>query len=237
MIGIQLHSFGQEIFLKTGINSTTYDFRSTDGAKLLDFTSGMGNSIEIGMGFPFVPKSKIEGASDKKRSYSPNWFKNEGSLNIDSLIEGASDKKRSYSPNWFKNEVSLNLDSFNSFGGDQNNNYSWETTYGGITNTLSFLAHIGEVELGIRGHVGLSGMLSGTQVINSSRFPLKGTADFKGVFAKTGVGASASYPVFQRAFLNLTYNYSKTARLGGTQEEQVRFLSHGFLFGLYVQLN
>jgi hypothetical protein len=210
LIGIQLHSFGQEIFLKTGINSTTYDFRSTDGAKLLDFTSGMGNSIEIGMGFPFVPKSKIEGASDKKRSYSPNWF---------------------------KNEVSLNIDSFNSFGGDQNNNYSWETTYGGITNTLSFLAHIGEVELGIRGHVGLSGMLSGTQVINSSRFPLKGTADFKGVFAKTGVGASASYPVFQRAFLNLTYNYSKTARLGGTQEEQVRFLSHGFLFGLYVQLN
>jgi len=210
LVGIQVHSFGQEIFIKTGINSTTYDFRSTDGIKLLDFTSGMGNSIEMGMGFPFVPKSKKEGAPEKERSYSPNWF---------------------------KNEVSLNLDSFNSFGGDQNNNYSWETTYGGITNTLSFLAHIGEVELGIRGHVGLSGMLSGTQVINSSRFPLKGTADFKGVFAKTGVGASASYPVFQRAFLNLTYNYSKSARLGGPQEEQVRFFSHGFLFGLYVQLN
>jgi len=209
LVGIQVHSFGQEIFIKTGINSTTYDFRSTDGIKLLDFTSGMGNSIEMGMGFPFVPKSKKEGAPEKERSYSPNWF---------------------------KNEVSLNLDSFNSFGGDQNNNYSWETTYGGITNTLSFLAHIGEVELGIRGHVGLSGMLSGTQVINSSRFPLKGTADFKGVFAKTGVGASASYPVFQRAFLNLTYNYSKSARLGGPQEEQVRFFSHGFLFGLYVQL-
>ena len=210
LIGIQLHSFGQEIFIKTGINSTSYDFRSADGAKLLDFTSGMGNSIEMGMGFPFVPKSKKEGALANERSYSPNWF---------------------------KNEVSLNLDSYNSFGGDQNNNYSWETTYGGITNTLSFLAHIGEVELGIRGHVGLSGMLSGTQVINSSRFPLKGAADFKGVFAKTGVGASASYPVFQRAFLNLTYSYSKSARLGGPREEQVRFLTHGFLFGLYVQLN
>ncbi len=210
MIGMQLHSFGQEIFLKTGINSTTYDFRSADGTKLLDFTSGMGNSIEMGMGFPFVPKSKKEGAIEKERSYSPNWF---------------------------KNEVSLNLDSFNSYGGNQNNNYSWETTYGGLTNTLSFLAHIGEVELGIRGHVGLSGMISGTQVINSSRFPLKGEDDFKGLFAKTGVGASASYPVFQRAFLNLTYNYSKSSRLGGPQEEHVRFLSHGVLFGLYVQLN
>jgi hypothetical protein len=205
-----LPTVAQEIFIKTGINSTTYDFRSSDGAKLLDFTSGMGNSIEMGMGFPFVPKSKKEGAVAKERSYSPNWF---------------------------KNEVSLNLDSFNSFGGDQNNNYSWETTYGGITYTLSFLAHIGEVELGIRGHVGLSGILSGTQVINSSRFPLKGKEDFKGVFAKTGIGASASYPVFQRAFLNLSYSYSKSARLGGPQEEQVRFLSHGFLFGLYVQLN
>ena len=210
LIGIQLYSFGQEIFIKTGINSTTYDFRSADGAKLLDFTSGMGNSIEIGMGFPFVPKTKKEGAPVKERSYSPNWF---------------------------KNEVSLNLDSFNSFGGDQNNNYSWETTYGGITNTLSFLAHIGEIELGIRGHVGLSGMLSGTQVINNSRFPLNGNDEFKGVFARTGLGASASYPVFQRAFLNLTYSYSTSSRLGGPEEEQVRFLSQGFLFGLYVQLN
>jgi len=210
LFALNLSTVAQEIFIKTGINSTSYDFRSSDGTKLLDFTSGMGNSIEMGMGFPFVPKS---------------------------IKEEAAVKERSYSPHWFKNEVSLNLDSFNSFGGDQNNNYSWETTYGGLTNTLSFLAHIGEVELGIRGHLGLSGMLSGTQVINSSRFPLKGTADFKGVFAKTGVGASASYPVFQRAFLNLTYNYSKSARLGGPQEEQVRFLSHGFLFGLYVQLN
>ena len=209
LVGMQLPSSGQEIFIKTGINSTTYDFRSADGAKLLDFTSGMGNSIEMGMGFPFVPKTKKEGAPEKERSYSPNWL---------------------------KNEVSLNLDSFNSFGGDQNNNYSWETTYGGITNTLSFLTHIGEVELGVRGHAGLSGILSGTQVINSSRFPLKGNEDFKGVFAKTGVGASASYPVFQRAFLNLTYSYSKSSRLGGPVEEQVRFLSHGVLFGLYVQL-
>ncbi|MBM3425516.1 MAG: hypothetical protein FJX97_00850 [Bacteroidetes bacterium] len=209
MIGMQFHSFGQEIFIKTGINSTTYDFRSADGAKLLNFTPGMGNSIEMGMGFPFVPKIAKEGEPVKERSYAPNWL---------------------------KNEVSLNLDSFNSFSGNQNNNYSWETTYGGLTNTLSFLGHIGEVELGIRGALGLSGMISGTQVINSSRFPLKGEADFKGLFAKTGMGISASYPVFQRAFLNLTYNYSKSSRLGGPEEEQVRFLSHGVLFGLYIQL-
>lgn len=209
LLAFSLRMTAQEIFIKTGINSTAYDFRSSDGTKLLEFSSGIGNSIEMGMGFPFIPKTKRKEAIEKERSYSPNWF---------------------------KNEVSFNLDSFNSFGGDQNNNYSWETTYGGITNTLSFLAHIGEVELGVRGHLGLSGMLSGTQVINNSRFPLKGNEDFKGVFAKTGIGASASYPVFQRAFLNLTYSYSKSARLGGPEEEQVRFLSHGFLFGLYVQL-
>lgn len=209
LLAFSLPITAQEIFIKTGINSTAYDFRSSDGTKLLDFSSGMGNSIEMGMGFPFIPKTKKEGALEKERSYSPNWF---------------------------KNEVSLNLDSFNSFGGDQNNNYSWETTYGGITNTLSFLAHIGEVELGVRGHLGLSGMFSGTQVINNSRFSLMGKEDFKGGFVKTGIGASASYPVFQRAFLNLTYSYSKSARLGGPEEEQVRFLSHGFLFGLYVQL-
>jgi hypothetical protein len=203
-------ALAQEIFIKTGINSTTYDFRSANGDKLLDFTPGMGPSLEMGMGFPFVKKT---------------------GKNAD-----VTTKEHAYAPYWFKNEVSLNLDSYNSFGGNQNNNYSWETTYGGLTNTLSFLGHIGEVELGIRGHLGLSGMISGTQVINSSRFSLKEEADFQGVFAKAGLGASASYPVFQRGFLNLTYTYSKSSRMGGPQEEQVSFLSHGFLFGLYVQL-
>jgi hypothetical protein len=40
---------------------------------------------------------------------------------------------------------------------------------------------VGEVELGIKGVLGVSGMLSGTQVINNSRFPLKGQDDFSGV--------------------------------------------------------
>jgi hypothetical protein len=43
LIGIQLHSFGQEIFIKTGINSTSYDFRSGDGAKLL--TTSLNDAI------------------------------------------------------------------------------------------------------------------------------------------------------------------------------------------------
>lgn len=209
LLALSLRMQAQELLIKTGINSTTYDFRSAEGAKLLDFTSGIGNSLEMGLGFPIVPKLAKEGTLNQTRSYAPNWF---------------------------KNEVSLNLDAYNSYSGDQNNNYSWETTYAGLTNTLSFLAHVGAVELGIRGHVGISGMISGTQVINSARFPLKGEADFQGVFAKTGIGASASYPVFQRAFLNFTYNYSKSSRLGGPKEEQVGFRSHGILFGIYLQL-
>uniref|UniRef100_UPI0040489DC4 hypothetical protein n=1 Tax=Algoriphagus sp. TaxID=1872435 RepID=UPI0040489DC4 len=207
---VSTKGLAQEIFIKTGINSTTYAFRNSNGIRLLDFTPGSGSSLEIGMGFPFVEKKLEKG--DKLPVV------------------------RSYAPNWFKNEVSLTMDSFNGFGGDRNNNYSWETTYGGLTNTLSFLVHVGEVELGIRGHLGLAGMLSGTQVINSSRFPLKGQADFSGSFAKAGVGASVSYPVFQRGFLNLTYTYANTTRLGGPKEEKVSFLTHALLFGLYVQL-
>lgn len=200
----------QEIFIKTGFNSTTYDFRSAAGDRLLNFTPGIGSSIEMGMGFPLVPKKTKE--------------------QLDKL-------ERSYSPNWLKNEVSLNLDSFNSFGGNSNNNYSWETTYGGLRNTLSFLAHFGEVELGIKGILGASGMLSGTQVINSSRFPLMGQDDFSGIFVRRGGGVSASYPVFQRGFLNLTYTYTKSSRLGGPTEQRVSFLTQSLLFGVYVQLN
>jgi len=210
LIGMQLPSFGQEIFIKTGFNSTTYDFRSAAGDRLLDFTPGIGSSIEMGMGFPMVPKKTKEELAELERSYSPNWL---------------------------KNEVSLNLDSFNSFGGNSNNNYSWETTYGGLRNTLSFLAHFGEVEFGIKGILGASGMLSGTQVINSSRFPLMGQDDFSGIFARRGGGVSASYPVFQRGFLNLTYTYTKSSRLGGPADQRVSFLTQSLLFGVYVQLN
>jgi hypothetical protein len=207
---MQFTSVGQEIFIKTGFNSTNYDFRSASGDQLLDFSPGIGSSIQTGMGFPFFLK-KIKEDSEK---------------------EG-----RQYSPHWFKNEVSLNLDNFNSFGGNLNNNYSWETTYGGLTNSISFLGHLGEVELGLRGLLGISGMISGTQVINNSRFPLNGQDDFSGLFARAGGGVSASYPVLQRAFINLTYSYSKSSRLGGSQDEKVTFLTHSLLFGFYVQLN
>lgn len=207
---MQFPSVGQEIFIKTGFNSTNYDFRSASGDQLLDFSPGIGSSIQTGMGFPFFLK-KIKEDSEK---------------------EG-----RQYSPHWFKNEVSLNLDNFNSFGGNLNNNYSWETTYGGLTNSISFLGHLGEVELGLRGLLGISGMISGTQVINNSRFPLNGQDDFSGLFARAGGGVSASYPVLQRAFINLTYSYSKSSRLGGSQDEKVTFLTHSLLFGFYVQLN
>jgi hypothetical protein len=47
----------QEIFIKTGFNSTIYDFRSAAGDRLLDFSPGIGSSIEMGMGFPFIPKN------------------------------------------------------------------------------------------------------------------------------------------------------------------------------------
>lgn len=210
LIGLQFPSFGQEIFIKTGINSTTYNFKSSAGTSLLDFIPGVGSSIELGIGFPFLEKSKEE----EKEKGGP-----------------------AYSPNWFKNEVALNMDSYNSFGGNLNNNYGWETTYGGITNILSFLAHAGEIEFGLRGLLGVSGMVAGTQVINNSRFTLKDQDDFSGAFLRTGGGASVSYPVFQRGFLNLSYSYSKSARLGGPSEERVSFLTHRFLFGLYVQLN
>lgn len=209
-IGLQLPSFGQEIFIKTGINSTAYDFKSSTGVSLLEFIPGIGSSIEMGIGFPFLEKAKAE----DKEKIGP-----------------------AYSPNWFKNEVALTMDSYNSFGGNLNNNYGWETTYGGVTNTLSFLAHAGEIEFGLRGLLGVSGMVAGTQVINNSRFTLKDQADFSGAFLRTGGGASVSYPVFQRGFLNLSYSYAKSARLGGPAEERVSFLTHSLLFGLYVQLN
>jgi hypothetical protein len=166
---MQLPLFGQEIFIKTGFNSSTYDFRSVSGDQLLDFSPGIGSSIQTGMGFPFLLKKAKEDSTQVGPSYSPHWF---------------------------KNEISLNLDNFNSFGGNLNNNYSWETTYGGLTNSISFLAHIGEVELGLRGLLGVSGMISGTQVINNSRFTLNGQDDFSGLLLELAGAFQPLIPCF-----------------------------------------
>ncbi len=202
--------FAQDVFFKTGRNFTTYDYRNSDGLKASGFIPRVGSTFEIGLGYPF------------------SVSKQENTFKIDNI-----QNKR----NWFRNEVSFMVNSYNAYGGDLNNNYSYETTFGGIKNQFSLLAKAGNLEFGLIGSIGMNRILSGTQLINNSRFNLKGENEFRNIFLQTGLGASAAYPLFDNAFLSVAYNYTVNRRPSIQNEEYVNFNSRVVLFGIHFKLD
>ena len=202
-------AYGQEVFFKTGKNFTTYEFKSDSGLDIM-FLPGRGDSYEFGLGFSFA----------EKEGTGPTVVSNDTS-----------------SPIWLKYEASLTLDSYDSYGGDLNNNYSWETTYGGVRNRLSILGKVGGLELGLMGILGASKMITGTQVVNKSRFDLREFEDFSGVFIQGGLGGSASFQVVNQGFLSLSYDYSKSFRVGEQSPDRLRFKNQRIVFGIHFKLD
>lgn len=207
-----LHSqtFAQEVFLKTGKNFTTYDFNSESAISISEFLTGTGSSYEFGLGFPFLEK---EGSAPDMGTFEQS------------------------KPTFFRYEVSLTLDDYNSYGGDLNNNYSWETTYAGVRNRLSILGRVGALELGLSGIVGASKMITGTQVVNKSRFDLREFEDFSGVLLQGGLGGSASFQVVNQGFLSLSYDYTRSLRVGEQTSDQLSFKNQRIVLGIHFKLN
>lgn len=189
-----LTSHAQNIYFKTGINSTKYNFKDQKGEKVSGFIPSVGSSFELGISQKF--------AND-----------------------------------WLKYEFGITLDSYNATGGDHNNNYSWDTNYGGIRNTVSFIPTTGDFSLGFLGILGGSTIFNGTQMLNNARYDLKNHPEFDGLFFQAGLGLSISYNVFNKGFLSLQYDYSKSFRTGQRSEEKLSYLNNRILFGIHFQLD
>lgn len=134
---------------------------------------------------------------------------------------------------FLKYELGLSLNGYNATGGDINNNYSWETNYGGIKNTISFFPTTKDLDIGILGIFGASSILSGTQMINNSRYELKNNPEFKGIFLETGLGLSLSYDVSKSGFISLSYDYTNNFGVGQNNEEKLSFNNQRILFGVH----
>lgn len=134
---------------------------------------------------------------------------------------------------FLKYELGLSLNAYNATGGDINNNYSWDTNYGGIKNILSFYPTTRDLDIGILGIFGASSIISGTQVINNSRFELKNNPEFKGIFLEAGLGLSLSYDVSRKGFISLSYDYTKNLGVGKNNEEDLSFNNQRILFGVH----
>lgn len=185
--------FGQDIYIKSGINFTHYQFKDINGRIVEGLISDIGSSYEMGLKLPLVRKS-------------------------------------------FKYELGIALDSYNSTGGDLNNNYSWNTNYGGIKNTFSYSPTVSQFNLDFFAISAASTIINGNQVINTSRYRLKGHPDFSGILLQTGFGLSTSYNIFSRGLISLQYDFSKSFKIGKRKDEKLSFLVNRIMVGIYFKL-
>lgn len=185
--------FSQDVYLKTGINSTIFIFEDKDGQPLYNFLPSVSPSFEVGYGFP---------------------------------ISG-----------FLVNEFGISLDGYSSKGDNPSRDHSWSTLFGGLRNTTTVSASLGDLEIGIFGTLGLSKILVGDQIINNGRYDLTKEEDFKGLFGQLGLGINLNYFFSNQVFLSTGIDQSLTSNLKKSDFEALRFSTTRILFGIHLILD
>ena len=184
---------GQNLFFKTGLNYTSYNFEDQNGKKLQGLIPGVGSSFQLGAGIPLV----------------------------ESVVEY---------------EIGLTLDSFDASGGGSMDNFNWNTTYGGIRNSIEFYPIWGDLTLGIQANLGTSKIINGSQDLNNSKFDISKHPEFNGILVQPGLGLTMLYQVFDQGLLSFQYDYSRSITLGEKTVETLSFRNSRILFGIHYQL-
>jgi hypothetical protein len=78
---ISFQIYAQDVYFKTGLNNTSYDFKDKNGERISGLVKGIGSSYELGIGFPFAQ----------------DWFKNEFGISLDSYNSTGGDLNNNYS--------------------------------------------------------------------------------------------------------------------------------------------
>ncbi len=137
---------------------------------------------------------------------------------------------------WVRYEGGVTIDSYNASGGDTGNTYGWNTTFGGLRNSVGFFPLDGDLTLGILGNFGVSRIITGAQTINNAQYSLQDHPEFRGVMMQPGVGLSVSYNILNNGYLTFDYDYSKTLRIKNNLPEKLSFATHRILFGVHFHL-
>jgi len=187
-------SKAQELFFRTGLNHTTYNFKDQNRNKLQGLIPGIGLSYQLGAGVPLFQE-------------------------------------------WGKYEIGFTLDSFNASGGGSADNFNWNTTYGGIRNSVGFYPIWGDLTLGIKANLGTSKIINGSQVLNNSNFNISKHPEFSGILIQPGLGVSMSYRVLDQGLLSFQYDYSYSKTLGIKTAETLTFQNNRILFGVHYLIH
>ena len=168
-------------------------------------------------------------------------FKDSDGSSMEELLPGVGSSYQAgigfpLSDYWVRYEGGVTIDSYNASGGDPGNTYGWNTTFGGLRNSVGFFPLDGDLTLGILGNFGISRIITGAQTINNEQYSLMIEREFKGVMIQPGIGLSVSYNILNNGYLTFDYDYSRTLRLVNTLEEKLSFATHRILFGVHFHL-
>ena len=194
LVFLSIQSPAQDLFFKTGVNQTSYDFRDKNGDKLDGLLPELGQSYQVGLGIPLFDY-------------------------------------------WARYELGLTLDAYNASGGDASNNYHWNTSYGGIQNSLAFFPTSGDLTIGISANLGISKIFNGSQIMNNARYSLRDHPEFNGTILHPGLGLSLAYNILKNGYLSLQYDYARSMRLGDKTEENLSFITNRILFGVHFHVD
>ena len=123
--------------------------------------------------------------------------------------------------------LSLNLNEYNAASGNMVSTYSWETSYIGIRNGLTFpifsMNNGLELDLGVG--VNLSTILHGQQAINGMIYDVSDHPEFSGLTAWGDVGLNLKYDFKNNIKLAVGYSVSENYSLSGDD------IWHNIFFG------
>jgi hypothetical protein len=187
------HSYCQDVYIKSGINSTKFRFLDEAGEPLYQFLPGISPSLEMGYGYPIS----------------------------DFLV----------------NEFGLSLDGYSSKGKNTSKNHTWSTLYGGVRNTTSFSATLGDLEVSVFGVFGLSKILVGDQIVNNGSYDLTKEEDFNGLFFQRGLGINLNFFLNDQVFLSTGIDRSINSKFKKAETESLSFSTSRILFGIHLNFD
>jgi hypothetical protein len=188
-------SFAQEIFIQTGKNSTSYNFKASNTQSNVDYRSASGDFYEIGYNYNF---------KDSKIAY----------------------------------QVSFTYNQFNSEASSGATSYSWNTSYLGIQNMISysFFKSKKGLDFSLKAGINTASIIKGDQFINNEYFDIKNQEEFAGIVLQPIIGINAKYRISEKIALSVGYNFSQALNLSNSSDEKLSFNTNQIQIGLHFPI-
>ena len=134
---------------------------------------------------------------------------------------------------------SVTLNQFNANASNASTSYSWQTSYLGVQNLISYLIFSSENNFNVDLKVGLNTatIIKGEQFINTTFYDIKNQEEFSGIVLQSIIGCNANYKVSDALFMSLGYNFSNAYNVSNSSQEKVTFINHQIQFGLHFPIN